>query len=406
MAQKVHASAWRRRYGKDRKQLSLYSTSCASKGFGRTTRTRREGLLHESEKRSSVLTDTAPAMIWSTGPDLLCDYFNQSWLGYRGRTLEQEIGQGWIGGIYPDDLARCLKARDSSVSQRQSFQIEYRLERHDRVYRWILDTAGPWFWPAGVFRGYVGTCVEIHERKLAEENLRDANAALTRQNKDLSEFAYAASHDLKEPLRTIANYTQLLAKNHRDEGDLCASELLPVVFGSVQRMQTLIGNLLEYSQVMNRPELRLVDLDLNMLLEQVLLACHGAISESAAVITHDALPTVCADEAQIGQLLQNLISNAIKFRQRDTCPRVHISAALGAEQWLFQVADNGIGFDPQYSERIFALFKRLHGQSEYSGSGVGLAICRKIIERHGGHIWAESEPGQGARFFFTLRRKD
>ncbi len=385
--------------------MSLYSTSCASKSFGRATRTHREGALPETERWSGILMDTSPAMIWSTGPDLRCDYFNQSWLDYRGRRLEQEIGQGWLDGIHPDDLERCLKARDSSFRQRQSFQIDYRLQRRDRVYRWILDSSGPWFWPPGLFRGYVGTCLEIHERKLAEENLRDAKAALARQNKDLSEFAYGASHDLKEPLRTIANYTQLLAKNQAERG-AGPSELAPVIFGSVQRMQTLIGNLLEYSQVINRSDLRRVDVDLNVLLEQVLLACHGAISESGAVIAHDPLPALRADEAQLGQVFQNLISNAIKFRQPDKRPSVYISAAPLPEEWLFQVTDNGIGFEPQYSERIFGLFKRLHGHDEYSGSGVGLAICRKIIERHGGRIWGESELGQGARFFFTLQRKD
>jgi len=125
-------------------------------------------------------------MIWSAGPDKLCDYFNRSWLDYRGRTLDQEVGEGWFDGVHPEDLEGCLKARHSKLDRQQSLQIEYRLRRHDNVYRWVLDTAASWFWPPGVFRGYVGSCIEIHQRKLTEENLRDANASLCCQNKVFS----------------------------------------------------------------------------------------------------------------------------------------------------------------------------------------------------------------------------
>ena len=169
-------------------------------------------------------------------------------------------------------------------------------------------------------------------------------------------------------------------------------------------MQTLIRDLLDYSHIVHRSELSLVELDCNCRLTKCYSCASAAIQDSGAVVTRDPLPTVRADEAQLAQVLQNLISNAIKYRRPDKPPRVHVSADVGPDEWLFQVTDNGIGFDPQYSERIFGLFKRLHGQGEYSGSGIGLAICRKIVERHGGRIWAESEPGHGSRFFFTLRR--
>jgi light-regulated signal transduction histidine kinase (bacteriophytochrome) len=195
-----------------------------------------------------------------------------------------------------------------------------------------------------------------------------------------------------------------LAKRYEAQNGGESAELFPVILGSVQRIQGLIRDLLDYSHIVHRSELRLIDLDCNMLLDQVLFVCQAAIQDSGAVATRDPLPVVRADEAQLAQVLQNLISNAIKYRRPDKPPRVHLSADFRSDEWLFQVTDNGIGFDPQYSERIFGLFKRLHGQGEYSGSGIGLAICRKIIERHGGRIWAESEAGHGARFFFTLRR--
>jgi PAS domain S-box-containing protein len=388
---------------KDLNELSTISRSLNSETFGSGPPPSGVQPLYESEERSSILAETAPAMIWSAGPDKLCDYFNRSWLDYRGRTLDQEVGEGWFEGVHPEDLERCLKARHSKLDRQQSLQIEYRLRRHDNVYHWVLDTAASWLWPPGVFRGYVGSCIEIHQRKLTEENLRDANASLCCQNKELSEFAYAASHDLQEPLRTLAHYTQLLAKRYEAQSGGESAELFPVILGSVRRMQGLIRDLLDYSQIVHRSELRLIDLDCNMLLDQVLFVCQAAIQDSGVVVTSDPLPVVRADEAQLAQVLQNLISNAIKYRQPDKRAHVHVSAAGQPDEWLFQVTDNGIGFDPQYSERIFGLFKRLHGIGEYSGSRIGLAICRKIIERHGGRIWAEAEAGHGARFFFTLR---
>ena len=378
--------------------------SFSSESLGRGLRPSRDDVLLPIGERLGNLTDAAPAMIWSSGPDKLCDYFNRSWLDYRGRTLEQEIGQGWHEGVHPEDLERCLKARESTLDQRHSVQVEYRLRRHDNVHHWILDTAAPWFWPRGVFRGYVGSCIDIHQRKLAEENLRDANAALSCQNEELNEFAYAASHDLQEPLRTLSNYPELLAKRLEEDSSGRSADLLPVILGSVQRMQVLITDLLGYSHIVHRSQLRLTDLDCNAVLDRALLVCHAAIQDSGAVVIHNPLPTIQGDENQLAQVFQNLISNAIKYRRPDKCPYVHISVSAHPEEWVFQVSDNGIGFEPEYSERIFGLFKRLHGQAAYSGSGIGLAICRKIVERHGGRIWAESEPGNGSRFFFTLLR--
>jgi PAS domain S-box-containing protein len=162
-------------------RLSPSTQSLASESFGGGARPNLEDRLHMGVERSSILADSAPAMIWSSGPEKLCDYFNRSWLDYRGRTLEQEIGQGWLEGVHPDDLERCTKARSSKLDQRQSLQIEYRLRRHDNVYHWIFDTGSPWFWPPGAFRGYVGSCIDTHQRKLAEENLRETNAALCNQ---------------------------------------------------------------------------------------------------------------------------------------------------------------------------------------------------------------------------------
>lgn len=264
---------------------------------------------------------------------------------------------------------------------------------------------GPGRWPVEIFRGFVGLCIDIQERRQVEENLRTVNDALSLQVKELGEFTYAAGHDLQEPLRTIAGYTQLLANSLEGCRDSEGAEIVPAVLGSVQRMQTLIRDILFYSHIVHGSELSLVELNCNAVLDQVLLGCRATIQESQAIVTRDLLPTVYADEAQFARIFQNLISNAIKYRQPNQLPRVHISAVEGRDEWRFEVADNGIGFDPEYSEYIFGLLKRLHCQREYRGSGMGLAICKQIVERHGGRIWAISESGRGSRFFFTLPRR-
>lgn len=362
-------------------------------------------------QRLRVLAENAPIMIWSTGKDKLCEYFNQSWLDFRGRSLEQEAGSRWADGVHPDDVAACLSARDAAFERRANYQIEYRLLRHDSVYRWILEMGAPWYRPAGMFHGYVGSCIDIHERRQERENLKNRNDALSLQLDELIQFTYAAAHDLQEPLRTIAGYTRSLAKEVEaaKKTEICddspGAELTSAVLESVRRMQALIADVLVYSHILHRSELTLAELDTNAVLERVLLSCGATIEANAALITRDPLPSVYADEAQLGRVLQNLIGNAIKYRSCGRPPRIHISAVSGEDEWRFEVADNGIGFDPQYSGYIFGLMKRLHGQGEYSGSGMGLAICKRIVERHGGRIWAISEPQRGSRFFFTLPRR-
>jgi chemotaxis family two-component system sensor kinase Cph1 len=186
--------------------------------------------------------------------------------------------------------------------------------------------------------------------------------------------------------------------------DSPGAELIPALLESVRRIQALIADVLVYSHIVHRSELTLAEVDTNAVLEHVLLSCRATIEANEAIITRDPLPSVYADDAQLGRVLQNLISNAIKYRCSSRPPRIHVSAVSGEDEWQFEVADNGIGFDPQYSEYIFGLLKRLHGQGEYGGSGMGLAICKRIVEGHGGHIWAISEPQCGTHFFFTLPR--
>jgi PAS domain S-box-containing protein len=241
---------------------------------------------------------------------------------------------------------------------------------------------------------------DMTERKAAEDHLRMALDELTRSNSELEQFAYVASHDLQEPLRMVSNYTQLLGRRYGDKLDDAAREFIDYAVDGATRMQQLINDLLAFSRVGTRGR-EFTPTDGDAVLERTLVSLSPAIQEAGATVTHDPLPTVEADDVQLGQVFQNLIVNAIKFRNAAP-PKVHVSAKRQGENWVFSVADNGIGIDPEYAERVFVIFQRLHGREEYPGTGIGLAVCKKVVERHGGRIWAEAAPGGGSVFSFTM----
>jgi light-regulated signal transduction histidine kinase (bacteriophytochrome) len=225
-------------------------------------------------------------------------------------------------------------------------------------------------------------------------------AELNRSNEELGQFAYIASHDLQEPLRMVASYTQLLSRRYKGRLDADADEFIAFAVDGANRMQRLIQDLLTYSRVTKGDIL--IDTSSEEALLQALINLQGIIDDSGALVTHDPLPNVLADETQLIQLFQNLVGNAIKY-QNPVIPLVHISAVEESDKiWKFSVKDNGLGIDPKYFERIFGMFQRLHKREEFAGTGIGLAICKKIVERHGGSILVESEPGQGSTFRFGL----
>ena len=241
---------------------------------------------------------------------------------------------------------------------------------------------------------------ELRERRRAEEMLAQQAKELARSNAELEQFAYVASHDLQEPLRLISSYTRLLEKRYKGKLDPDADEFIGYTLESATRMQRLINDLLAYSRVSMHGK-PFDPTDMNEALKQALFNLQIAIEENQALITQDNLPVLNVDAVQMAQLFQNLIGNAIKFHGQEP-PCIHVSARQAGEMWIFGVKDNGIGIEPRFSERIFVLFQRLHDRSEYSGTGIGLAICKRIVERHQGKIWVDSEPGQGATFYFTL----
>jgi light-regulated signal transduction histidine kinase (bacteriophytochrome) len=240
----------------------------------------------------------------------------------------------------------------------------------------------------------------ILQRKRAEEALSKQTQELARSNTELERFAYIASHDLQEPLRTVISYVQLLKKRYSDKLGADADEFIAFTVDGVHWMQSLINALLTYSRIDRGPK-ETQTTDLNAVAARALMNLQEAIRENKAEISCDQLPTVKADSSQMEQLFQNLIGNAVKFHS-SVPPRVHISVKSGKNEWILSVSDNGIGIAPQHMGRIFEIFQRLHSRKEYSGTGIGLAVCKKIVEYHGGRIWVESHLDKGSTFHFTI----
>jgi light-regulated signal transduction histidine kinase (bacteriophytochrome) len=265
---------------------------------------------------------------------------------------------------------------------------------------WTLTTLSPLQDEQGRIYRIIGTATDISDRKYKEIELQNQKQDLARSNAELQQFAYIASHDLQEPLRMITSYLELLERRYKGQLDEKADKFIAYAVDGATRMQTLINDLLSYSRVGSRSQdLELVDCE--KILQNVLTNLQMAIKQNNAIITHTPLPRVSADPSQLTQLFQNLISNSIKFRREDP-PQIHLEVQDTDGKWLFTLQDNGIGMEVQYLERIFIIFQRLHSKTEYPGTGIGLAVCKKIVERHGGNLWVESQHGQGSTFYFTI----
>ena len=268
---------------------------------------------------------------------------------------------------------------------------------------WLLCNAYPVVDASGELLRAIVTFVDISDRKRAEESLAARSEDLARSNADLEKFAYIASHDLQEPLRMVASYTQLLQKRYEGKLDADADEFIAFAVDGATRMQRLINELLTYSRVGSQGS-AFEETDLEIVLGDVLKVLAISIADSGARVTHDPMPTALCDSTQIGQVFQNLIVNAIKFHG-DDLPVIRVEVESSEHEWVFSVKDNGMGIEPEYFERVFVIFQRLQARADYPGTGMGLAICKRIIERHGGRMWVESEAGNGSTFYFTLPAK-
>jgi PAS domain S-box-containing protein len=350
-------------------------------------------LLHEARFTLQSLLEACPLAIISINSGLKVKLWSRS----AERLFawnEQEVLDRPLPTIPPDRLDEFLE----KLVQQNCFDMTW--VRQDQmpvsVCVWPLSMGSL----SGMRRGTLLFVADIAERKQAEQTLRSQAEELARTNVDLEEFAYVASHDLQEPLRMVSLYTQFLAKRYQGRLDAEADEFIGYVVEGAKRMHQLINDLLAFARLGSQGQnFKLTDCE--AVLEQAQSNLQIALKESGAKLTHDPLPKLMADPSQLSQLFQNLLDNAVKFRSEKPL-QVHVSARREQEDWLFSVCDNGIGIDPQYTERIFALFRRLHGDGHYPGTGIGLAICKRIVERHGGRIWVKSQLGQGATFYFTL----
>jgi PAS domain S-box-containing protein len=380
--------------------------------------TRRKQMQEAIERSQAQLAEAQQmAKLGSWEWDIESDRITWSEELYRIYGIKREEFPGTYGSymqlVHPDDRDRHRAGVKRAFEERRSFAYDHRIVRPDGEVRTLHARGDVIVSSSGRPVRMVGTGQDVTEWKRAEEEIRRLNtelekrveertAELRRSNEDLQQFAYVSSHDLQEPLRTITSYTQLLAKRYGGKFDSDADEFIGYIAEGAQRMSTLISDLLAYSRVTNMDDGPLRPVDTGAIVQLTLLNLARAVEESGAVVSVCSLPVCLGDESQLMQLFQNLIGNAIKYRSQAPL-RIEVCSEPHGEFWRFMVRDNGIGIDKSYHDRIFGLFKRLHGR-EVPGTGLGLAICRKVIEKHGGEIWVDSSAGCGASFYFTLQR--
>lgn len=323
-------------------------------------------------------------------------YLNHAYLelfGYEDAT--ELVGKSWHSLYIAEDVKRLKNEIFPLLAQEQSWRGEAIAIRKDGST--FAQEISLTLMEDGTI---VSVCRDITQRKQTEQQLKQLNADLLFSNQELGQFAYVASHDLQEPLRKIRSFAELLSERYQDQLDDVADRYISYITNGAIRLQGLIDDLLSYSRV-SQAELNVQETNLEVLLQQVTSDLETLIEARGAIISMDPLPTVLANPIQIQQLFQNLLSNAIKYCQAEV-PKIHIGITQAHGTWTIAIKDNGIGIDPQFSERIFVIFQRLHNRNTYTGTGIGLAICKKIIERHGGQIWVDSQEGQGSTFFFSL----
>lgn len=327
---------------------------------------------------------------------------NSAHLHMLGAKVQEDVIGKTDFDTFPQELAEKYYADEKGImtSGVPLVDFEEMTLTADGQEKWLSATKVPLFDDSGTIIGLVGICRDITARKLAEQKLQVMAQELARSNAELEQFAYVASHDLQEPLRAITGYIQLLERRYADKLGDDATNFMHRSIAAAGRMKRLIEDLLAYSRV-GRRDASFTLANCSLIVQDTINSLDVIIKESDAVVQFGALPTLWADPTQLRQLFQNLISNAIKFRSEKR-PEIHIDATRQGSLWLFAVRDNGIGIEADYAERIFLIFQRLHTRTDYPGTGIGLAICKKIVEHHGGNIWIESELTKGTTFFFTL----
>ena len=359
-------------------------------------------IIPEGEKKFYELADASPAMIFIEDVFEQAFYFNKAWLDFTGKKQSELINTKWKSLVHPHDL-KTLDEQIALIIKKKSYSCDYRLMKYDGTYRNLFVIGTPVILEDGSFAGYMSSCLDITEIKETQNKITLLTQELKLANEELEQFTYVTSHDLQEPLRMITGYVQLIQKNIEKGNRDTINEFMAFVLNGTARMQMLIADLLQLSRV-NRKAIPFAPVDLKEVLHVAIAHLVKEIKNSQAEIDCGPMPIVQGDTFQLVSLFENLLGNAIKFKSLQRLPLITISADEKEEKYIFQVKDNGIGIDNKFHKRIFAIFQRLHTQGEYEGTGIGLAVCKKIVERHGGEIWVESEPEKGSSFYFTIKK--
>jgi PAS domain S-box-containing protein len=381
-------------------------------GHDMTEQMRAQAALQESEARFRNMADHAPVMLWVTDPSGACTYLSKGWYELTGQTEQTGLGTGWLSAIHPEDAELAGRTFLEANARRAPFHIDYRLRRKDGEYRWAVDSAVPRLGPTGEFLGYVGSVIDITERKAAEEEVKRLNQGLERRvqerttelleaNKELESFSYSVSHDLRAPLRHITGFAQLLEKRAGESLDPTSRRYLNTISEAARQGGKLVDDLLAFSRT-SRAEMKKVPLALGELVTELRRELTAETEGRQLEWRVGTLPRVQADPALLRLVLKNLLSNAVKYTRPREKAVIEVEAAQEDGEAHVWVRDNGVGFDMQYVDKLFGVFQRLHAVDQFEGTGIGLANVRRIISRHGGRTWAEGKLEEGATFHFTL----
>jgi PAS domain S-box-containing protein len=382
-----------------------------------SNRKRAEDLLTETRNQLTQLSNFMPQMVWSTRADGYHDFYNKQWYDFVGLSYEDTKAEGWATVLHPDDEEYTWKVWNESLQTGKLYETKYRMRRYDGQYRWLLARAMPFRNAEGTIVRWFGTCTDIHDQKAVEEQLEELVAERTnrlkRSNDDLLQFAHVTSHDLKEPLRKVRLFADQLNTSLATGNYELAASRLQKIDKSIARLFSMVEGVLEYSsvdanQVFNEP------VDLNAVLKLIEFDLEFLFEQKKAKLTYGSLPFVLGEDILIQRVFSNLIYNSLKFSHPDRNLEITISAQkvinytkdgkiFPGDYYKIIVKDNGIGFSNEYAEKIFSPFTRLHSKDAYEGTGLGLALCRKIVERLNGFIHAIGEIGNGATFTIFLR---
>ncbi|HVU33286.1 MAG TPA: ATP-binding protein [Opitutaceae bacterium] len=362
----------------------------------------------ESELRFRAVAERAPAMIWSCDELLNRDYFNKTWLAFTARTMEQELATGWQEGVPAADLARWKQTVSTAAVQRDPYSVEYRLRRGDGSLRWVVETGSPRLAAGGAFAGYLGSCIDITARKENEEELEDHVRLRTRElevaNQELETFSYSVSHDLRGPVRAIQGFAEIAIED-LDAGNVTdVRDRLDRVVRAADRMNKLIDAFIGMARI-SRAELTIRPVNLSRIADEIVGFLRSTAPDRPVEVAIAPGMEAAGDERLLRIALENLISNAWKFTSQREDARITVGSEHRRGEKVFFVRDNGAGFEPSRAHKLFHAFERLHSGTEFEGLGVGLSTVHRVITKHHGRIWAESVPGQGATFFFTLPEK-